>query len=153
MRVLIALVFLVASGCEENAETAITDQPVSEPQLPKSEVHVLVGTWEGQDGSFTFLEDGTMNLPLSDIPAGSLSWDTVDIEYPHQLYATINVDGELTRTMMGIYKVVDGKFYFRQPIEYFQTIGGIPIGSPTRVEYPKDFSANVSVYERVEPSD
>jgi len=54
--------------------------------------------------------------------------------------ATFTIEGHATRRMMGIYKIVDGKLHMRQPIEYFQTIGGIPIGSPTRIEYPEDFS-------------
>lgn len=136
--VVMSFVFLF-SGCENDGHSEYLAEPV----------HELVGTWEDQESTFTFLEDGQLIISTDGIPDDTqISWDTVDIENPKQVYATITVDGESQRSMLGIYKVVDDKLYFRTPTEYYQTIGGIQLGGPTKTEYPKDFSGDVSVYVR-----
>jgi hypothetical protein len=117
----------------------------------------ITGKWRGTnpaDGILEFQKNGTLLMTDhagktfgadSDI---KVTWEVVDEVSPPQIYAIATSREQSVRMPLGIYKVENGKLIIRSTKDYYNTIGGIPLGL-SRQEMPTDFSGVVSVYERI----
>jgi len=74
-------------------------------------------------------------------------WQAVTEIEPHQLYALAEMENEVRRIPIGIYKIEGDRLILRRVQTFQRTVGGLPFGEP-RYEMPTDFSGVVEVLSR-----